>query len=174
VTIPLAPPKPTDSQVEAVTTTQIDLSWTDNAGHAADGYQILRAVNHGSFSLVASLPPTSRTPPSTYDWSDTNLTPGTGYEYHIIAFNVSGNNDFASAHATTLTLGPGGFTAAPGNGVVNLSWAAPTGAVSYNVYRGTAAGGEDATPLATGVTTTSYADTEVTNGTAYFYKVTAV
>src|SRR5436305_1620323 len=44
VTIPLAPPRPTDQQVEAVTATQIDISWTDNAGHAADGYQILRAV----------------------------------------------------------------------------------------------------------------------------------
>jgi hypothetical protein len=174
VTIPLAPPKPTDQQVTAVTTTEIDLSWTDNAGHLADGYQILRAVNHGSFSAVATLPPTSRTPPSTYTWADTNLTPGTFYEYHIIAFNVSGNNDFAGTNATTITLAPSGLTAAPGNAVVNLSWTAPTGAVTYNVYRGTTTGGEGTTPLATGVTTTSFADTTVTNGTTYFYTVTAV
>src|SRR5439155_25579332 len=60
VTIPLAPPKPTNQQVTNVTTTEIDMSWQDNAGHAADGYKILRAINHGTFSQVATLPPTSR------------------------------------------------------------------------------------------------------------------
>src|SRR4029077_11683467 len=79
VTIPLAPPKPTNQQVTDVTTSEIDMSWQDNAGHAADGYKILRAVNHGIFIQVATLPPTSRTPPSTYLWADTNLTPGYFY-----------------------------------------------------------------------------------------------
>ncbi|HEV3237958.1 MAG TPA: fibronectin type III domain-containing protein, partial [Gemmataceae bacterium] len=85
VTIPLAPPKPTNQVVTNVTTNEIDMSWQDNAGHQATNYIILRAVNHGAFSQVASLPPTSRTPPSTYTWSDLNLTPGTFYEYHIEA-----------------------------------------------------------------------------------------
>ena len=76
ITIPLAPPKPTNQQITAVSTSEIDLSWTDNAGHLADGYKILRAVNNGSFSLVATLPPTSRTAPSAYGWADTSLSPG--------------------------------------------------------------------------------------------------
>src|SRR5262249_32068261 len=59
VTIPQPPATPTNQQVTAVTTTEIDLSWQDNAGHQADGYHILRAVNHGTFTEVASLPPTS-------------------------------------------------------------------------------------------------------------------
>ena len=50
VTIPLAPPKPSDQQVTDVTTTTIDMSWQDNAGHDADGYKILRAENHGAFT----------------------------------------------------------------------------------------------------------------------------
>jgi Legume lectin domain/Fibronectin type III domain len=172
VTIPLAPPKPTNQQVTNVTTTEIDMSWQDNAGHLADGYKILRAVNHGTFTQIATLPPTSRTPPSTYLWSDTNLTPGTFYEYHIIAYNVSGNNDFAGVNATTITLPPSGLSATAGNAVVSLSWTAPTGAQTYNVYRGTASGQE--TILTTGVTTTSYSDSTVTNGTTYYYTVTAV
>jgi hypothetical protein len=171
VTIPLAPPKPTNQQVTNVTTTEIDLSWQDNAGHQADGYYILRAANHGSFTQVASLPASGKTPPSTYTWADTGLTPGTFYEYHILAFNVSGNNDFAGTNATTLTAAPSGLTAPAGNAVVNLSWTAPVGAVSYNVYRGTAAGAET---LLGHVTTTTYADTSVTNGTTYFYFVTAL
>src|SRR5439155_5336767 len=56
VTIPLAPAKPTNQRVTNVTTTEIDMSWQDNAGHAADGYKILRAINHGTFSQVATLP----------------------------------------------------------------------------------------------------------------------
>ena len=60
VTIPVAPPKPTAQTITNVKSDEIDMSWQDNAGHAADGYKILRAVNHGSFVLVATLPPTSR------------------------------------------------------------------------------------------------------------------
>ena len=172
VTIPLAPPKPTNQQVTNVTTSEIDMSWQDNAGHQADGYKILRAVNHGTFSQVATLPPTSRTPPSTYLWSDTNLSAGTFYEYHIIAYNVSGNNDFAGVNATTITLPPSGVSATPGNAVVTLSWTAPTGAQTYNLYRATTSGQE--TAFAAGLTATSYTDNAVSNGTTYHYTVTAV
>jgi len=55
-----------------------------------------------------------------------------------------------------------------------LSWTGSTGAASYNVYRGTTAGGESTAPIATGVTTTTYANTGLTNGTTYYYKVAAV
>jgi hypothetical protein len=174
VTIPLAPPKPTNQQVTDVTTTEIDMSWQDNAGHQADGYHILRAVNHGAFTLVASLPLTSRTPPSTYLWADTGLTPGYFYEYHIIAFNVSGNNDFAGVNATTITLPPSSLKATADIGVINLSWTVPTGAQTYNIYRGTTPGGEGTSPLAIGIATTTYADTAITAGTTYYYTVTAV
>jgi fibronectin type 3 domain-containing protein len=174
VTIPLAPPKPTNALVTNVTTGEIDLSWTDNAGTQATNYVILRSVNGGSFTTYATLPAKSAAPPSTYNWADTGVVPGTAYEYHIEAVNTSGNNDFVGANASTITLPPGSLTAAPGSGVVNLSWAAPTGALSYNVYRATTAGGEGTTPIATGVTTTAFADTTVTNGTTYFYEMTAV
>ena len=174
VYIPVAPPKPTNQVVTNVTTTEIDISWQDNAGHLADGYAILRAANHGNFTQVATLPPTSRPAPSTYTWSDTNLTPGTYYEYHIEAYNVSGNNDFAGVNATTLTLAPTNLAALASGSGINLSWTAPTGAVTYNVYRGTSAGGESSTPIATGLTSTSYTDASITIGTTYYYKVTAV
>ncbi len=174
VTIPLAPPKPTNQQVLSISTTTIDISWQDNAGHLADGYRILRAVNHGAFVLVASLPPTSRTPPSTYLWSDANLTPGAYYEYHIQAFNVAGNNDFAGVNANTLTTAPTSVTPTIAFPAIKLTWTAPTGAVTYNIYRGTTAGGESAIPLATGLTTPTYLDASAVPGTTYYYKVTAV
>ena len=69
---------------------------------------------------------------------------------------------------------PAGLTASPGNAQVALSWTASTSATSYNVYRGTTAGGEGATPIASGLTSTAYTDTGVTNGSTYYYKVSAV
>lgn len=61
---------------------------------------------------------------------------------------------------------------------VTLTWVAstvPAGAppvTSYAILRGTAAGGESTTPIATS-TGTSYTDTSVVAGTVYFYVVYA-
>jgi hypothetical protein len=68
---------------------------------------------------------------------------------------------------------PTGLTATSGNAQVTLAWNASTGATSYAIYRGTSAGGEGATAIAT-ATATSYVNTGLTNGTTYFYKVAAV
>jgi len=69
---------------------------------------------------------------------------------------------------------PVSLASAGANGQVALTWVNTTFATSYNVYRGTTAGGESGTPIATGVTSASYIDTGRTNGTVYYYKVAAV
>src|SRR5262249_35000433 len=69
---------------------------------------------------------------------------------------------------------PTGVTAIAGNTQISLKWTASAGATSYNIYRGTTAGGEGASPVATGITTTSFTDTGLTDGTTYYYRVTAV
>ena len=67
---------------------------------------------------------------------------------------------------------PTNLTATPGNAQVSLSWTASSGATSYNIYRGTSSGNESTT-VATGVTSTSYTNTGLTNGTMYYYRITA-
>ncbi len=72
---------------------------------------------------------------------------------------------------------PAGLTAtAVSSSQINLTWAAPAGPVTgYNIFRGTTSGGEGATPInSSPVTTTSYADTGLAAGTAYYYTVDAV
>ncbi len=74
--------------------------------------------------------------------------------------------------APTAPAAPTGLKAAAGAAQVALTWTGSTGATSYNLYRSTTSGSE--TLYKTGLTTTSYTDTGLTNGVTYFYKVTAV
>src|SRR5215469_12587710 len=74
----------------------------------------------------------------------------------------------------TAPSAPTGLMAIVGDKTVSLNWTAATGATSYNVYRGRSSGNESKTALATGLTSPAYKDSSVTNGTTYFYKVTAL
>lgn len=74
---------------------------------------------------------------------------------------------------STAPAAPTGLTATAGNGQASLSWNASTGASSYNVKRATASSGPYTT-VATGLAATSYTNTGLTNGTTYYYVVSAV
>jgi hypothetical protein len=67
-----------------------------------------------------------------------------------------------------------GLTATAGNGQVTLSWTVGSGATSYNLYRAAESGYESTTPVVTGITGTSYTDTDLNSGTTYYYLVVAV
>src|SRR2546426_11473028 len=66
---------------------------------------------------------------------------------------------------------PASLSAIPGDSSVALFWATSTGANSYNVKRSLTTGGPYG-PV-TSVTTTNFTDTGLTNGTTYYYVVTA-
>jgi len=76
----------------------------------------------------------------------------------------------------SVPAGPTNLSATPGDGQVQLSWNEASGAESYNIYRGnTVSDGESLTPIATVSSgTTTYTDTDVNNGTFYFYQIAAV
>jgi hypothetical protein len=89
---------------------------------------------------------------------------GTGFS--PVIFTVTGTA------APTLPAVPSAFTAAAGNASVALAWTASSGATSYHVKRATASGGpytQVAAPNAA-----AYTDTGLTNGTPYYYVVSAV
>jgi hypothetical protein len=68
---------------------------------------------------------------------------------------------------------PTGFSATPYNAAVDLTWTAVANAKSYSIFQGTSAKGESATPVATAVTSTGYSVKNLTNGTAYFFQISA-
>ena len=59
-----------------------------------------------------------------------------------------------------------------GNAQVVLTWTVPSGATSFTVKRGTVSGSY--VTLASGAAASTYTDTAVTNGTKYYYVVSAV
>ncbi|WP_281888242.1 cellulase family glycosylhydrolase [Paenibacillus sp. YYML68] len=67
---------------------------------------------------------------------------------------------------------PTGVSAAAGNGQATLTWQASIGATSYQVKRAVTSGGPYTT-IGT-VTGTSFTNTGLTNGTTYYYVVSAV
>lgn len=69
--------------------------------------------------------------------------------------------------------GPLNLTAGTGDSQVTLSWSAVTGATGYNVKRSTTAGGPYTT-VGSNVAGVIHVDTGLTNGTTYYYVVTAL
>jgi hypothetical protein len=85
--------------------------------------------------------------------------------------NTAGNSG-NTGDGNTASAPPTNLIATAGNQQASLTWTASSGATSYYVKRGTASGGPYTTVGSPAGT--SYTDTNVTNGTAYYYVVTAV
>ncbi|MFX3651189.1 MAG: glycoside hydrolase family 9 protein [Paenibacillus sp.] len=73
----------------------------------------------------------------------------------------------------TVPGAPAGVQAVAGSSQINLTWAAVSGAELYTVKRAEVSGGPYTT-VATGVNGLNYTNTGLTNGTTYYYVVTAV
>jgi len=89
-----------------------------------------------------------------------------GIAFSPVTFTVTG------APAATLPAAPSSLAAAAGNASVALTWASSSGATSYHVKRATISGGPY-TQLAA-PNSTAYSDTGLTNGTTYYYVVSAL
>ncbi len=104
---------------------------------------------------------------------------GTPASVHsVTSYTVTATNATASGTATlTIAINPAmsaptGLVALGSDGQVSLSWNASAGATSYKVKRSATAGGPYAQIATPGVT--HLVDTGRSNGTAYYYVVSAV
>jgi hypothetical protein len=117
------PSAPTNLSAAAVSTTQINLSWTastDNAGVA--GYLLERCQGAGctTFAQIASLNGTT----TSYD--DTGLTANTSYSYRVRARDAAGNlssySNVASATTTVAVAAPVITSATTASGTVGSAF----------------------------------------------------
>ena len=148
---------------------QVILSWTTSAN--ATSYNLKRSTTTGGpYTLLSS--------PTAASSTDTTVTNGTTYFYVVSAVNSAGegaNSSEVSARPTApaqVPATPTGLMATAANAQVSLTWAASATATSYNVKRSITTGGPY-TKISS-PTATNFTDINLTNGTTYFYVVSAV
>jgi len=147
---------------------QVNLTW--NASSGATGYYVKRSTTSGAEAQIAAV--------STTSYSDNNVTNGTKYYYVVSAYNSYGQSaNSAEVNATPMApatppAAPTGLTATAGNAQVTLAWSASGGATSYHVKRSTTNG--SGYTQVSAPTMTGYLDTGLTNGTIYYYVVSAL
>ena len=162
-----APPTAPTGLTAIASATGINLAFTSVRGGGT--YNVLRSTTMGGpyTSIAAGI--------ATTKYTDTMVTAGTTYFYVVTATNSYGtgpNSNEASA-TPAAPLAPTNLTAFNGNNSVSLTWTASAVTATYNVLRSLSTGGPY-TAIATGLTTTRYTDTAVTNGATYYYVVVAV
>src|SRR5439155_11556567 len=100
-TPPPAPPAaPTSLAAAAVSTSQINLSWTDNAT-TEDGFRIERCAGAGctGFAEIATVGA------NVVSYQNTGLTASTSYSYRVRAYNAGGTSPYSNT-ATATTPAP--------------------------------------------------------------------
>ena len=91
-----APVPPSNLTGSVVSTTQINLTWTDNSTNET-GFKIERKTGTGTYAIVG----TTATDITTFN--DTGLTPSTTYTYRVYSYNAGGNSPTYSNELTLLT-----------------------------------------------------------------------
>lgn len=96
------PATPTGLTATAISSTQINLAWTDvSTGNTAQSIQRRSPAGSGSYSFIASVGATANS------YSDTGLIAATQYEYQVAATNPATQSAWSTAaNATTTGGGP--------------------------------------------------------------------
>ncbi len=175
------PPAAPASLIATAGNGTVALSWLANSENDLSGYNIYRATSVGGPYIKINGGQLTTT-----NTVDSTVTNGTTYTYVVTAVdtssNESGDSNQASATPdgsipdTTPPAPPTGLTATAGDGQNQLTWNANSESdlAGYNLYRATAAGGPYNVVNGSLLVTPSFVDGGLTNGTTYFYVVTAV
>ncbi len=84
-----APATPTNLTATAISTSQINLAWRDNANNE-DGFMIERSVNGTNFTQIATVGVNVTT------YSNTGLSTNTRYYYRVRGYNTVGNSAYSN------------------------------------------------------------------------------
>src|SRR5256885_12850605 len=166
---------PTGLSATAVSSSQINLTWTDNS-LAEDGYTIEQsAIDDLHFSQIGVVAANQTS------YSSTGLSEGTKYYYRVRAYNAITASVYSSeTNATTLS----NFPAAPSgltittitSSSVSLAWTDNSNnETGFKIQRKQGAAGIYTTIKTTAANITTYTDSDsaLLDGTQYYYKVCA-
>jgi fibronectin type 3 domain-containing protein len=148
--------------------TSVTLNWSKPSG--ATGYNVFRAVNFGTYELVAF-------DVSAQTWKDLDIVTGVRYSYYVYPVNNNGSG----ARSNVVSGRPGSKPLAkPTNPIATqqsqgayLSWEPVAGATSYNVFMSTTSGGQGLVPISVN-NGAAYSVGGLTNNQTYYFVVTAV
>jgi len=161
-----APSAPTGVTVTAGNK-QVSISWT--AVSDATSYNIYWSTTSGVTKTTGT-----KVTSNTNSYIHPSLTNGTTYYYVVTALNSDGESSESSEVSASPISAPTGVTATAGNKQVSISWTAVSDATSYNIYWSTTSGVTKTTGTKVTSNTNSYIHPSLTNGTTYYYVVTAV
>jgi parallel beta-helix repeat protein len=145
----------------------------NTGGSPVTNYSIYRGTSPGGETLLATIG-------NLLSYTDINVTNGQIYYYVVSAINAAGEGPKSLEVRVTVPDHPSAplnLLVASGNQEVTLTWDPPTSdggclITNYSIYRGFWSGGE--TLLTTVSVSTTYTDTGLTNGVAYYYRVSAI
>jgi C1A family cysteine protease len=171
------PAAPSGLVADAAFSSQINLSWTDNATNE-DGFRIERCTGSGctNFLQIGTVGANVAT------YANTGLTPGTTYMYRVRAYNTAGNSGYSNtANATTAPPPPP--PAAPSDlnataissSQINLSWTNnATNEDGFKIESCTGVGCTKFKQIATvGPDVATFSNSGLRKGTTYTYRVRA-
>lgn len=165
-----APPSAPTNVVATGGSSQVTIAW--NAVSGATSYKVRRANSVGGpyTNAVVDLAVTN--------YTDFPLSNGTNYYYIVTAIKSlaeSGDSIVVSATPQAPPLLPAAPTylnATAGDAQVSLNWTAPAVTTGYIISRSTTSTG-GFVPVANPGAGNSFTDTNLVNGTTYYYSVTA-
>lgn len=163
------PNAPSGLTATALSSTQIQLTWTDNSTDETSFYIERKTGATGNYSQIPSVGANATT------YSNTGLTQNTTYYYRVRAYNASGYSAYSNeTSATTATLN------APTNLAVSsvsytkvtLTWTDISGdETGFSIERKVGAGGTYSQVTTVGANVTTYTNASLTQGTDYYYRV---
>jgi titin len=162
-TIPLAPAL----SATVPSDTQINLSWSNVAGEIN---YVLQRSDNGTDGWTTIASPAA----NVVSYGNTALTADTSYYYRVVAHNASGDSATSNIVSPHTLLAPVSGVTATGFSTteIDLTWNDSTGESGYRIER-SANGTVWSLLTVTGADVTSYANTGLTAGTVYYYRVRA-
>ncbi len=170
ITVPVSP---SGLIATAISSSQINLSWTDNSNNET-GFKIERKTGiNGTYLQVAS------TGANIATYSDTGLTAGTTYYYRVRAYNSKGDSAYSNeANAVTTASPPtspsGLMATAISSSRIDLSWTDNSdNETGFKIERKTGINGTYLQVASTGPNIATYSDIGLAAATTYYYRVKA-